>query len=717
MLKRNLEELSIYKLDEDIETLPLNNLKYLYLERPSEIIYVVRDDRLQGIICMGDVGRYSRNGEVKINKDYTVLTGHNIVKAHQIFQRKKNVHKIPVIGDDGKLLGDYSRWDDSLYINRIEREYFQDDIIKDMLKSYGTIYVMISEGTNLNGFEGLKRYLDYHSVTYTLITIGQVTDKVFDDAVCLFGSEDERRAARCLLDIKIMQQEDAMSHQLRLKLKTFRELLCEIDGIRTQSQNTEAGNKSAYIIHQLMAKGIKCFCLFDEEYPQSEYWADLKAKIADNTKKHPLSLKGPWYAKDKDGELYDIFYGDLSMQQDYMTGKAQEEICRSSNAYEREQNITGKYFNAKNGRRITSFQPNEGIGTIYLFGRCSLVGFWAEDQYTISSYLQKKLLERGYRYRVENFAGMARPDAEIDSKLLEIGKCKETDIMIFFMDRKIECLKGNLLETIFEKNDVLPQYFFNSYSHYNNRVNCYVAEGLLEMIRECLIAGTDEEVQNQKESEIGIQDVIKQYVKQKYFDKYFPGFDKDKYKRVGAAVMQADPFSLQERFSLEWASKKVDLLIVFIIEGANSLFTLEERYEMLYAGTKDMKNVMVVSGGDFIMSKTNYPEYYTQHKSQVIELNAEYDSNFFAEYIAGHLGISDRFIESEPEDEIIKIYNEKMKCILPEKGIRCIEFPETEAAGGKNNISAIQKYLKAEDYEHAFAMLPDITQEYLKGFL
>lgn len=53
MLKRNLEELSIYKLDEDIETLPLNNLKYLYLERPSEIIYVVRDDRLQGIICMG----------------------------------------------------------------------------------------------------------------------------------------------------------------------------------------------------------------------------------------------------------------------------------------------------------------------------------------------------------------------------------------------------------------------------------------------------------------------------------------------------------------------------------------------------------------------------------------------------------------------------------------------------------------------------------------
>ena len=436
MLKRNLEELSIYKLDEDIETLPLNNLKYLYLERPSEIIYVVRDDRLQGIICMGDVGRYSRNGEVKINKDYTVLTGHNIVKAHQIFQRKKNVHKIPVIGDDGKLLGDYSRWDDSLYINRIEREYFQDDIIKDMLKPYGTIYVMISEGTNLNGFEGLKRYLDYHSVTYTLITIGQVTDKVFDDAVCLFGSEDERRAARCLLDIKIMQQEDAMSHQLRLKLKTFRELLCEIDGIRTQSQNTEAGNKSAYIIHQLMAKGIKCFCLFDEEYPQSEYWADLKAKIADNTKKHPLSLKGPWYAKDKDGELYDIFYGDLSMQQDYMTGKAQEEICRSSNAYEREQNITGKYFNAKNGRRITSFQPNEGIGTIYLFGRCSLVGFWAEDQYTISSYLQKKLLERGYRYRVENFAGMARPDAEIDSKLLEIGKCKETDIMIFFMDRK-----------------------------------------------------------------------------------------------------------------------------------------------------------------------------------------------------------------------------------------------------------------------------------------
>lgn len=717
MLKRNLEELSVYQLAEDMETLQLNSLKHLYLEKPSEIIYVVKEDRLQGIICLGDVGRHSRNGEVKINKNFTALTGYNVVKAHQIFQRKKNVHKIPVISNDGELLGDYSRWDDSLYINRVGREYFHDDIIKDLLKPYRTIYIMISDGINLNEFEGLKRYLDYHCVTYTLITIGQVIDKIFDDAVCLFVSEDERRAARCLLEIKVMKQADTLSHQHHLTLKTFKELLCEINGIRTQSQNKEADNKSAYIIQRLMAKGIQCFCLFDEEYPTSEYWTDLKAKIAENAKKHPASLKGPWYEKERDGERYDVFYGDLGMQHDYLTGKAQEEIHRSSNSYEREQNITGKYFNAKNGRRITRFQPEESIGTIYLFGRCSLVGFWSEDQYTISSYLQKKLLERGYLYRVENFAGMARPDAEIDSKLLEIGKCKKNDIIIFFMDKRIECLKGNLLETIFEKNDVSPQYFFNSYSHYNNKVNCFVAEGILEMIRGCLIAGGDEKVQNQKELEIGIQDIIKQYVKQKYFDKYFLGFEKDKYKRVGAAVMQADPFSLKERFSLEWASKTVDFLIVFVVEGANSLFTLEERYKMLYEGTKDIKNMMVVSGGDFIMSKTNYPEYYTQHKSQVIEMNAEYDGNFFAEYIAVHLGISDRFIESGPEDEIVKIYNEKLKRILPEKGIRCIEFPEMEGTEAQNYTSVIQKYLKIEDYVNAFKMLPDTTREYLKEFL
>lgn len=54
-------------------------------------------------------------GQIEINQNFTVLTECNVVKAHELFQRNPLITKIPIV-NDGELVGDYSRWDDMLYI-------------------------------------------------------------------------------------------------------------------------------------------------------------------------------------------------------------------------------------------------------------------------------------------------------------------------------------------------------------------------------------------------------------------------------------------------------------------------------------------------------------------------------------------------------------------------------------------------------------------------
>ena len=62
MLKRDISELAVYRIEEEKETLQLECLRSLYIEKASEIIYIIRNDRLYGIICLGDILHHSVSG-------------------------------------------------------------------------------------------------------------------------------------------------------------------------------------------------------------------------------------------------------------------------------------------------------------------------------------------------------------------------------------------------------------------------------------------------------------------------------------------------------------------------------------------------------------------------------------------------------------------------------------------------------------------------------
>lgn len=130
MIKRNKEELAIYNLDVKRVRLLFNEVRYLFLEKRTEIIYVILNLRLYGIICFSDIFNESNEQYVLINTEFTKIINWNLIEAKQIFLNNCKINKIPVVSNSYHLLGDYSRWDDELTL----KHFISTDILKLLVK-------------------------------------------------------------------------------------------------------------------------------------------------------------------------------------------------------------------------------------------------------------------------------------------------------------------------------------------------------------------------------------------------------------------------------------------------------------------------------------------------------------------------------------------------------------------------------------------------------
>lgn len=729
MVKRNLSELAVYRIQEDVDMLPMECLRNLYLEKTSEIIYVLKDEKLYGIICMGEALQgYARNGQVRINKTFTALEGYNIVKAHEIFRKKRRVHKIPVQTGKGELVGDYSRWDDLSYIERNHVQFMNKQTVEKVLASYDIMYLIEPVTDKKSVFLDLQNYFDSFQIEYFVLGKEQIGERLSENAICVFADEDERRGVQCLYGIvprlydnkgQNIQKYDLLSDTCcKMRLATFQSLLFQImmamryERLKISRPSDlfyhDINDKAVVLLSALERQGVKCFCLHSTEIIVSEYWKDFNKELGEQIKGHPISIRNPWSKEDGNEE----FYGELYQLEDYKEETAQKEIFDGNYDFEFKKNIKGKYFNAIDGRRVTCFQPDWYIGTIYLLGMCTIIGRHVEDKNTIASYLQRKLLEKGYCYRVENYGAAVRLDAAIENRLKEIGKFHQNDIIICQTPLgKAYNVQHISFEEIYKKNQIPAEWCMDVFGHCNHRVNQLIADSFFEMIQPSLARGASGETK--KSIQINFSNIMRDYIQQKYLQQYFTGFCGSNYRTVGSVVMNGNPFTKGHRYLVEQAKKQVEFLIIFVIEEDAFLFPFEERFKMIQEGTKDISNVMVVPNGDFILSKNNFWEYYRRQKEEIVMLNAEYDVSMFADYIADPLHITHRFSGREMKNNVMKIYNKVMGKILYQKGISYVEIEKITENGETISTRKVRNYLKNREYDKAFRLLPQSSKEYL----
>lgn len=727
MLKRDITQLAVYHIEEETDTLFFPCLRTLYLEKTSDTIYITRNKKLYGIIDRKEVLRRSPDGKVKINKSFTILTGYNVIKAHEIFQRNIYINKIPVINEQGELLGDYSRWDDMLYIERNQARLMQEKAVRKVLGAYDAVYVVEPvESKNLN-YLCLVEYLKNYQIEYTVLEKAQIGDKLPEKAICIFLDEDERRGIQCFYGIEQIRKFDFWGQPVfgydtlidtrwKVRLATYKSLLFQImkeDEWERLSIKTPTDlyfhrldDKATILLSALEAKGLKCINLHSFENEETLYGKNFLNEMNERLKVNPPDLKEPW----SQGTNSENFFGELYQLEDYRQETAQKEIFDVDSNFGYKEDVVGKYFNARDGRRVTCFQPEEYIGTIYFLGPCIVLGVYVEDQYTIESYLQKSLLERGYKYRVENYGDMIRPDGAIDSRLEEIGKYSANDIVIYLSNKgEAVGIQNKSLEKIYEKYQIPSEWVTDGYVHCNHKANKLIADDVLDMLEPCL---SDKMTEN-KVMQIDIHGIMKEYVQHKYLDQYFSNFSGERYDTVGAIVMVGNCFNNGHRYLIEQAKNQVDFLIVFVVEEELFLFPFEERFQLIKKGTDDLSNIMIVPSGDFILSRNNFPEFFSKRNDGAVAFNVEYDIKVFADYIAEPLHITHRFVAEEHKNKLIKAHIEAMRRILPQKGINYVEIPRMVSGEESVKSSTVCKSLKKGEYDKAFDLLPGTTQKYL----
>jgi len=119
--------------------------------------------------------------------------------------------------------------------------------------------------------------------------------------------------------------------------------------------------------------------------------------------------------------------------------------------------------------------------------------------------------------------------------------------------------------------------------------------------------------------------------------------------RIGCCVLNANPFTLGHRYLVERAASECDWLHVFVVKEDASTFSYDDRFALVAAGVKNISNLTLHQGSDYIISRATFPGYFLKDKLVIDHSWAGIDLLLFREHIAPSLGITDPYELTQPQ--------------------------------------------------------------------
>ena len=189
--------------------------------------------------------------------------------------------------------------------------------------------------------------------------------------------------------------------------------------------------------------------------------------------------------------------------------------------------------------------------------------------------------------------------------------------------------------------------------------------------------------------------------------------------RIGCMVLNANPFTLGHRFLVETAASECDWLHVFVVKEDASAFSYADRFSLVADGVKDISRLALHEGSDYIISRATFPGYFLKEKETIDRTWAAIDLLLFREYIAPALGITHRYVGTEPLDPVTNNYNADMKYWLekassPANSICVVEVPRVSIKGMPISASRVRGFLAQGDLEAIRHLVPKTTLEFLE---
>lgn len=184
--------------------------------------------------------------------------------------------------------------------------------------------------------------------------------------------------------------------------------------------------------------------------------------------------------------------------------------------------------------------------------------------------------------------------------------------------------------------------------------------------------------------------------------------------KIGAAVMNCDPFTLGHQYLIETAARECDHLYVFVLSEDKGYFSATDRLEMVRRGTEHLSNITVLPTGPYLISATTFPTYFLKNRDQAEQIHCQLDVEIFVRYFAPAFSVTARYVGTEPLSELTNQYNEVLKTQLPRQGIEVVEIPRLSIEDTPISASAVRNALENKDRQALRTLVPHTTFTYLK---
>ncbi|WP_051650245.1 adenylyltransferase/cytidyltransferase family protein [Selenomonas sp. AB3002] len=680
MEKKETREMAIMVLDGEETYVPVYAVKQLMKKVGTCRVYIVKPENghYAGVVSWKELLDTSEP-YVQFRHNTILLRENNFLLAKKMMQ-ENSVEFLPVVDSKGILLGEFNKDDDYSYCAAkvltfygIDKTGINETYRLFKRRGYGITLVKPFQKKNISLYERMVSLLRESNVPFDKADERNIMDFLDKQTSLVFPDKQEYHT---------MQAVCRNSLRRKATYTFYRSFFDEVE--RMQSDNLDYR-----LLKDMLSTSaeVEIFVLSNSEHGDSSYLKGYKEQRSSAGFPSDQACQG--------------FFEELYSPEYVQSLKSIMPAAHiRMNGVNRLKDSEHPLFHVRNGERSTCGVPKKYDRTIWFFGPCIMVGSLVDDAHTIESLLQKQLNEMGYSVRVRNEGAWGGMLGRILSTRFVSG-----DILVIFDANGRYGFPAINLPEIAERYSMPYGWFTDSLIHCNHKANTILAKELLSLMKNSL----DKKPKVRKPFQFSKG----MYLRYTYLCKYFYDTKLLKYARVGAIVMNCNPFTKGHRYLIEESIKLVDCLIIFVVEEDKSLFSFTERFQMVQKGVKDLKKVIVVPGGAFILSQTTFPEYFIKIKDEDIRMNVEYDVSLFAEFIAKPLGITYRFVGEEKEDPVTAEYNAAMNRILPKYDIRLIEIPRISQDNTLISASRVRHSLEAGNGEKAADMLPNSSREHL----
>ena len=187
---------------------------------------------------------------------------------------------------------------------------------------------------------------------------------------------------------------------------------------------------------------------------------------------------------------------------------------------------------------------------------------------------------------------------------------------------------------------------------------------------------------------------------------------------LGAIVMNANPFTRGHEYLASTAAAACGRLLVFVVQEDVSVVPFAVRFKLVSEGLAHLPNVLVLPAGPYMVSRASFPAYFTADATRG-SVHAGLDCAIFATRIAPDLGISIRFVGTEPFDPVTRQYNAVMAQEFARCRLTLREIPRLESAGAAVSASLVRALLRGEpgkaQWRELETLLPSVTYNFLRS--